>query len=217
MNIKKRWIVLGIVVMVAIWMVTDLSAARKTDIRDFDPDEVARLDNAMWRSYYAKEPIRMFFQLAELLRSQYHFLYLKSHLVAYHAAKAAFVFKNGSKRSDYEQALPNLLQYYSLLRDISVSAFDVKRAAELELEWWITHRQRELHQPDDLGAAVTDAAAEFYRVPADKLMEYGRYRAAAMTIRDDKANAGGGTEEDWKKIETLLHDAYRSLWRNLHN
>ncbi len=89
--------------------------------------------------------------------------------------------------------------------------------AELELEWWIVHRQRDQHQPGDLDRAVAEAAAEFYKVPTEKLMAYGRYRAEAMSIRDDKAKMGGVTEEDWTRIESLLHKAYRSLWPNLHN
>src|SRR5512144_2369824 len=108
MNIRKRWIILGLLTALIVWVVVDLSTVRKIDIRDFDPDEVARLDNAMWRSYYAKEPVRMFSQLAELLRSQYHFPWLKSHLVAYHAARAAFVFKSGSAKTDYLRAMPDL-------------------------------------------------------------------------------------------------------------
>lgn len=90
MKHKLLWIVLALNAGIALWAMVDLFGTRKVDIRDFDPDEVARLDNAMWRSYYAQEPVRMFFQLAELLRSQYHFSLLRSHLVAYHAAKAAF-------------------------------------------------------------------------------------------------------------------------------
>jgi hypothetical protein len=216
MKIKKRWILLGVIAVLSIWVVADLSSVRKVDIRDFDPDEVARLDNAMWRSYYAREPVRMFFQLADLLRSQYHFMYLKSNLVAYHAAKAAFVFKKGASREDYVQALPDLVRYYSYLHDISTTPFDVKRAADLELEWWIVHRQRDQYKPGDLDRAVAVAAAEFYGVSADKLLEYGRFRAEAMVIRDEKANEGGVTEEDWTKMESLLDNSWRSLWQNLH-
>jgi hypothetical protein len=216
MKIKKRWILALVMAALLVWVVTDLSTTRKVDIRDFDPDEVARLDNAMWRSYYAREPVRMFFQLAELLRSQYHFTYLKSNLVAYHAAKAAFVFKKGASRADYVQALPDLVRYYSYLHDISTTPFDVKRAADLELEWWIVHRQRDQYKPGDLDRAVAVAAAEFYGVSADKLLEYGRFRAEAMVIRDEKANEGGVTEEDWTKMESLLDNSWRSLWQNLH-
>lgn len=216
MKIKKRWILLGVIAVLSIWVVADLSSVRKVDIRDFDPDEVARLDNSMWRSYYAREPVRMFFQLADLLRSQYHFMYLKSNLVAYHAAKAAFVFKKGASRADYVQALPDLVRYYSYLHDISTTPFDVKRAADLELEWWIVHRQRDQYKPGDLDRAVAVAAAEFYGVSADKLLEYGRFRAEAMVIRDEKANEGVVTEEDWTKMESLLDNSWRSLWQNLH-
>ena len=120
-------------------------------------------------------------------------------------------------RADYKRALPDLLHYYSSLNDISRTPFDVKRTSELELEWWIIHRERDKHQPGDLDRAVAEAAAEFYKVPAEKLMEYGRSRADAMILRDDKAKEGSLTEEDWRKIESLLRNSWRSLWQNLHN
>ena len=183
MKHKLLWIILVILAGVALWAMVDLFGTRKVDIRDFDPDEVARLDNAMWRSYYAKEPVRMFFQLAELFRSQYHFPLLKSHLVAYHAAKAAFVFKKGSVRTDYLQAMPDIMEYYSYLRTVSSTAFDVKRTSELEMEWWIVHRQRDQHGPDDLGRAVADAAAEFYRAPSEKLLGSKRASESSRSVR----------------------------------
>jgi hypothetical protein len=43
------------------------------------------------------------------------------------------------------------------------------------------------------------------------LMEHGRLRAEAMTIRDTKAEAGGVTEADWQQIDQLLHRSWRSL------
>ena len=82
----------------------DLFWPRTTHMREFDPDEVARLETAMWRSYYEKQRVRLFNQMTELLRSQYHMTPVKSNLVAYYAAKAAFVFKEGKERADYEKA-----------------------------------------------------------------------------------------------------------------
>jgi hypothetical protein len=32
-----------------------------------------------------------------------------------------------------------------------------------------------------------------------------------MEIRDTKADEGGVTEEDWKTIDKLLHESWRSL------
>src|SRR5436305_10023144 len=112
----------------------DLFYPRTTHLREFDPDEVARLETAMWRSYYEKQRMRLFNQMTELLRSQYHMTPVKSNLVAYYAANAAFVFKEGKERSDYEKALPDLIKFYSAVRKMSDIPFDVDRAAQLELE-----------------------------------------------------------------------------------
>ena len=177
----------------------DLFWPRTTHMREFDPDEVARLETAMWRSYYEKQRVRLFNQMTELLRSQYHMTPVKSNLVAYYAAKAAFVFKEGKERADYEKALPDLIKFYSAVRKMSDIPFDVDRAAQLELEWWIIHRQRVQHAPGDLDRALAALQAELYRVPVDRVMEHGRLRAEAMTIRDTKAETTGVTEEDWAK------------------
>ncbi len=204
--------VAGIAVLgLATWVVIDLYGPRTAHLREFDPDEVARLETEMWRSYYAKQELRLFWQLAELLRKQYNLPFARSNQVAYHAAKAAFVFKKGKQRSDYEKALPDLIEFYKSLREVSDLPFDVDRASRLELEWWIIHRQRAQHAAGDLARALAELQAELYHVPVEKLMEHGRLRAEAMTIRDDKAEAGGVTEEDWAKIAELLRASWRSL------
>src|SRR6266536_3474250 len=46
---------------------------------------------------------------------------------------------------------------------------------------------------------------------AGYLMEHGRLRAEAMTIRDTKAEDGGVSEEDWARINELLRQSWRSL------
>jgi hypothetical protein len=70
-----------------VWAGFDLYGPRASHMRDFDPDEVAHLETAMWRSYYAKQQVRLFNQLAELLRKQFNMPLIRSNLVAYHAAK----------------------------------------------------------------------------------------------------------------------------------
>jgi hypothetical protein len=193
------------------WVAFDLYAPRRTSLRDFDADEVARLETAMWRSYYSRERARLFAQMGELLRTQYRLPLLRSNLVAYQAAKAAFVFKDGRGRTDYEKALPNLFNFYGAIRQVGDVDFDVERAARLELEWWIVHRERKRHASGDLERALADLASEIYRVPAERLAEHARLRAEAMEIRDAKAEQGGVNEEDWRRIDELLHASWRSL------
>ena len=53
---------------IAAWGAYDLYGPRTSHMRDFDADEVAHLETAMWRSYYDKQQVRLFKQLAELLK-----------------------------------------------------------------------------------------------------------------------------------------------------
>jgi len=193
------------------WIAFDLLTPHKVDIRDFDANEIARLDTAMWRSYYSRERVRMFSELTEVLEKQYKLRFWRRQLIAYRAAKAAFVFKDGKSRTDYEKALPDLEKFYASIRDISTTDFDVKRAAQTELEWWIVHRERAKYQDGDLANALAEATSALYNEPTEKFLEYGRFRAEAMKIRDTKAESGGVTEEDWQKIDELLHQSWRSL------
>jgi len=210
---RTKWIILIVVALALGWLGYDLYGPRSSKLRDFDPNEVARLETDMWRSYYAKERLKLFTQLAELMRSQYHMPLATSNAVAYQAAKAAFVFKDGRKREDYEKALPYLIKFFQSIRDGSDTPFDVQKVAKLELEWWIVHRQRARYKPGDLDRALAELPAEIYQMPVEKMMEHARLRAEAMTIRDKQAEANGVTEEDWKKIEELLRASWQSLWK----
>lgn len=211
----KRKIIIRVLALILALLVGgalyDLYYPRTTRMREFDPDEVARLETAMWRSYYEKQRLKLFNQLAELLRTQYRMSPLRSNQVAYYGANAAFVFKQGQQRSDYEKALPDLMKFYDAIRKMSDIPFDIERAARLELEWWIIHRQRAQHAPGDLDRALAELQAEIYHLPVDRLMEHGRLRAEAMTIRDTKAGNGGVTEADWARINELLKGSWRSL------
>ena len=198
-------------VLLAGWIAFDIYTPHKVDIRDFDADEIARLDTAMWRSYYSRERLQMYSELTELLETQYKFRFWRRQLVAYYAAQAAFVFKDGKSRADYEKALPDLEKFYGEIRDVSTTDFDVKRAAELELEWWIVHRDRKQYKEGDLARALAETAAEIYKLPTENFIEHGNFRAEAMNIRDNKAESGGVTEEDWQNIDDLLHKSWRSL------
>src|SRR6266481_816479 len=90
---KKKIIIRVLALILALLVggaLYDLYYPRTTQMREFNPDEVARLETAMWRSYYEKQRLQLFNQLAELLRSQYGMSQLKSNQVAYCGANAAF-------------------------------------------------------------------------------------------------------------------------------
>lgn len=207
-----------IVLLLVAGVLYDLYFPRTARMREFDADEVARLETAMWRSYYEKKQVQLFNQLSELLRTQYHMPLVRSNQVAYYAANAAFIFKDGTSEKDYEKVLPELVKFYGAIRKMSDIPFDVDRVAHLELQWWIIHRERWKRPSDDLPKALAELQAAIYGVPVDRLMEHGRLRAQAMTIRDTKADAGQAmTEEDWKKINDLLRQSWGSLANAVKN
>jgi hypothetical protein len=212
---RTRKIVIRLIAVLLVLLIGgalyDLYYPRTTRMREFDPDEVARLETAMWRSYYEKQRLQLFNQLAELLRTQYGMSRFKSEQVAYYGANAAFIFKQGQQRADYEKALPDLLKFYEAIHKLSDIPFDVDRAARLELEWWIIHRQRGQHAPGDLAKALAELQSEIYHVPVDRLLDHGRLRAEAMTIRDTQADKGSVTEADWARINELLKESWGSL------
>jgi hypothetical protein len=199
------------IVLVGIWIAVDIYTPHKINIRDFDPNEVARLDTAMWRSYYSRQRFRLYRELTELLEKQYKLNFWRRQLMAFRAAKAAFVFKDGRSRPDYEKALPDLEKFYADIRNISTTDFDANRAAKLELEWWIVHRERKTYPPGSLSIALAEAAAAVYNVPPERFKEHADLRADAMEIRDTKAEQGGVSEEDWSRIDELLDRSWRSL------
>lgn len=202
---RARAIAALIVCVLAAYALWDLFWPLKQNLRNFDPNEVARLETDMWRAYYDNRKLPLFLDLGELLRTEYHLPFLRSNVTAFYAAKAAFVFKRGHSRADYEQALPDLRRYYSVLRRLSTTPFSVERASQLELEWWISHRSSSPKLDGDLAALQ----AEIFHVPVGRLAEHARLRAEAMRIRDNHG--------DWNVIGSLLQQSWASLARVLQS
>ncbi len=171
---------------------------------------MAKLDTEMWRSSYGLEEVRLFRQLITTLREQYGMPPVEATLNAYRAAHAAFVFKDGKSRTDYGKALRDLEAYYTDLNQRARQHFDSHRAAVLELEWWILHRE----PSPELARALADLQAAIYQLPAERFAEHARLRAEAMILRDDKGS--GITEADWTRIGAMLDRSWKSLKAGLY-
>lgn len=214
--IKKKMkvkIAISVVTLLVLWISLDLFRSQKANLREFDPEKVAVLDCQMWRSYYEKKPLQLFWQLAELTRTQAHAPFWRSFLLAYYASKAAFVFKDGKNRTDYAKALPGLVKYYEHLYLLSDTPFDIDKTAKMELEWWIVRREREKHPPAEWADLQANVAAQLYGLPARQFGEYARLRTEAMLYRDLKGDEI--SEVDWQKVQLTLIESWQNLRRNL--
>jgi hypothetical protein len=192
-----------------VWITIDVLLPRRTDLRQFDPVTSGRLDGEMWRSYYERKPAKLFWQLAHSLRVQFHAGFWNSFPIAYRAAKAAFTFKDGRSRADYDQALPDLELYFAAINNLSLTPFNPKSAARNELEWWIIRREPEQFTTSDWERLIAAVAAEIYAVPPERLAEYAHLRVEAMVLRDQRGE--NITEDDWSRIGGLLERSWTSL------
>lgn len=193
------------------WIVSDFTLARHTNHRQFDAREVARLEAEMWRSYYDRRPIKLFFRLAEVMRSQYGAPFWRSFAIAYRAGKAAFVFKDGRNRMEYDQALPELERYFTYLNELSKTAFDVPKVARLELEWWIVRREKNRFTPADWERLLAEEAGLLYHLPADRFQTYARFRTQAMLYRD--AHNVKMVDADWQRVRQLLEQSWSAFYQ----
>lgn len=211
---KRLWWSVWIALL--LWVVADVFIPRKHSIRQFDPVEVARLETAMWRSYYDKRPALLFWQLAGGLRQQFHAPFWRSFGLAFQATRAAFVFKQGQSDADYEQALPLLVTYYEAIQDLTSESFDVPTVARLELNWWIVHRRRERYSYADLAKALAQTSAALYHQPVGAFDQYARQRTEAMRLCDEAQRGLAGQKpasaSDWVRIERELNRAWGNLY-----
>jgi hypothetical protein len=220
--VKPIRLAAAVVLALALWLGIDAAAFRRHSLRDFDAHAVARLETATWRSYYDHRPVRLFLELTQLLRSQYHLSFVDSLRAALVAATAAERFQPGHTRADYARALPDLERFYAIVGTGSDTAFDPRTAAQLELAWWIVHRER--GQRANAGLARHDVALEdalaalqayIYKIPAQRLREHAHARSDAMLLRDARAAAGGVDAAGWDEIERLLDHSWTSMRANL--
>jgi hypothetical protein len=114
---------------------------RQADLRGFEPDEIARLETAMWREYYEKRYAALFGHLYEFVATQFAFAPPDSLRIALPAAQAAKAFRPRRSRAAADAALPPLVTYHRLLASAVPGGFDVAEAARLELDWWQARRE----------------------------------------------------------------------------
>jgi hypothetical protein len=152
-------------------------------------------------------------QSAQLMRDMFHIPFWRSYLASFYSAKAAFVFKDGDTRDDYEKAFTYLEKYYQHINDISKIPFDADSAAKSELEWWIIRRYRQEHPPAEWEKYISETSSIVYHIPAEAFKDYAHLRVQAMLLRDQKDAAI--TDKDWQLINRLLASAWQCFGRTI--
>ncbi len=197
-------IAIGLIVLAAVLYAV---IPRNSDLRAFNPQRMAQRETEMWRDYYDKHYIQLFWDVYASSRSEFRFSPLDSVRIALAAAHAAKLFQPTTSREEASVALPPLEVYYGLLRKGAPADFDPAKAAQLELDWW--QARRENVAPSDYGKTIAEATSLIYGAENPAVSESGALRAEAMAYRD--ARSGKMTDSDWRAISSQLATAYGKL------
>jgi hypothetical protein len=180
--------------------------------RDFDPDELARLETRMWKAYYRRQPLRLFVLLVRALRAQAQVSWPRALRASLLLTRAAAGFARAT--GEYERYAPDIGRGYRMLG--LPEHVDVDAVARQELRWWVVRREIGLAAGQAAGDAITNLYAALYDLPRESVAEAGRLRGLAAEVRDrgasdDPEGPRAAGLAYWPEVARLLHDSYRSL------
>jgi lipopolysaccharide heptosyltransferase II len=188
---------------------------RTARIFDFEPERLAHTETAMWQAYYDRRPVRLFGLSVRLLQEQLGFNPMVAFYNAYRLTRAAFAFKMGRTRPEYEKALRWLVPFYRTTHHRVKARWNPLEVAESELEWWIIHRHDiQPGQTANLEKALAKLCGLVYHLPEADLAEYAHYRAEAMLLTDEGVRArerGEAVTPRWRVIREYLEKSYQAL------
>ena len=179
----------------------------------FDPGHVAKLEAEGWRSYYAKQWLRVLSLMERTAAIEFHIQVPRSIQAASFVTRAAIAFKPID--SDLPKTRSFLERYYRLVGRYSGLMFDPVEVTRLELEYWIVHRR--LSGTSDHAALIdvlTDLHAATFGISRGRARESAEWRTkAAITVDGITGRRSTDLERDWRLLEEQLRHCYRSLQR----
>jgi hypothetical protein len=185
----------------------------------FDPDKVAYFEAAGWKAYYARKWGRAFGLMVQLNREQFRMPLLTALAAAVDIVRASIAFAP-LENNDAPKAKENILRYYAKARRTVGIAADAQTLADLEMDYWIVHRNLALerkkdHALNNTGPMVDSLDrlhAALFQVPAAAVRTSAEQRALAAVAVD--RITGGYSKDvaaDWREVEDHLRQAYRAL------
>jgi hypothetical protein len=186
---------------------------RGLDLSRLNPDQIAYYEKAGWEAYYDRNWLRAFGLMVRLIESQFRMPFPRSFLAALHTIRASIAF--APRDNDLDATLKHLERFYRMAARANHDSFDPRRAAELELRYWVVHR--ELAQAPDLDKrplvqSLADLhAALFGHTPAELWASAESRAAAAEAVDRITGRRSADVDADWRRVEEYLRRAYRHI------
>jgi hypothetical protein len=177
----------------------------------FDPEAVGRYEQAAWAQYYWRQWPQMFDSLLRMTRSAFGISFHQAIYATYENTLAQIAWARQGDEGGEARARMRI--FYDYIKEPVGGAYNVDRAAELEVNWWAVHRNRDSY-PDR--TALTEALAalygEVYQVPAGRMIRAAELRAEAMDVSDQWIREGKLQDSPLlDRISELLIQSYTEL------
>jgi hypothetical protein len=178
-----------------------------------NPEQIAYYEKAGWEAYYDRNWPRAFGLMVRLIESQFQVPFPRSLLAALYVVRASIAF--APRDHDLDATLKHLERFYRVAARANSDIFDPRRAAELELRYWVIHRELaetpELDKRPLVQSLADLHAALFGRTPAELWSSAESRAAAAEAVDRITSRHSTDVAADWHRVEECLRRAYQQV------
>jgi hypothetical protein len=179
------------------------------------PERLAQLEAAGWRAYYDRKWLKLIGLMVQLNQEQFHIPFPLSVVAAFHVARGSVAW--APVQNDHAAVRRHFTRFYRIARRWSGMSFEPRRAAELEIGYWIEHR-RLVGNPnkESFIQAMTALHSHLFGLPEERMRDSAEWRIKANNRVDlITGKLSTDTDEDWAKLEDELVKCYWSIQREL--
>ena len=150
--------------------------------RSFDPRVVGGLECAAWVAYYRRDWLAFFRAALSLSRHTFGLSWKATLHCSWLILRANQLWAPFPD-NDPERSRRMMERFYRIVQRLYEEPFDPATAAELEVQWWRVHRERQQAGDPGDGPALADALARLYS------HVYGVTEASVRTAAQQRALA----------------------------
>jgi hypothetical protein len=179
------------------------------------PERIAYLEATGWHAYYDRDWLKLIGLMVQLNREQFHIPLPLAVVAAFHVARGSAAW--APIDNDPDDVRRHFTRFYRIARRWSGMQFQPRRAAELEIDYWIEHRYL-IGNPDKepFIRAMTALHSHLFGLPLQSMRESAERRVEANNIVDQiTGHVSTDPEADWARLEQELRHCYRSIQHEL--
>ncbi len=196
------------------------SSGTPARLRSFDPVRLADLEYRAWVGYYLRKWPQVLMASVGLVRAGFGLDWYRTMHGAWLVLRAQQLWAPFPDNQP-DQARACMRRFYALVRLTYGEPANPARAAELEVDWWRAHRERQHARGsggDDLVDSLTRLYSYLYGEPEAELRPAAMYRAEAMDLSDQWISQGCLPDSPLLPLEhAALVRAYAALLSVVHH